>query len=88
MSSPVRDITQSTAVVTLRQPSELPSLNEAAAVTKAATQPLSLPDDIVTLSSLREESSPTKKASQPVSIEERKALLAPNSPRKNFSAYG
>jgi hypothetical protein len=54
----------------------------------ATTGPLSLPEDIVTLSSSNDDSSSKMKASQPVSNEEKQALLKVNSPRDRFSVYG
>ncbi|MDR3578561.1 MAG: hypothetical protein P4L44_01215 [Oryzomonas sp.] len=54
----------------------------------AATQSLSLSEDVVTLSSSHDGSFPKKEASQPVSNEERQALLNLNTSRDGFSVYG
>jgi hypothetical protein len=91
MQSPLRDATQPTPSVVPRQQATHPSESETTVsgkATKAATQPLSLPEDVVTLSSSDDGSSPKRKASQPVSNEEKQALLKVKSPRGGFSVYG
>jgi len=70
-----------------RRQTEQPPASEASTAGKTVTpaaQPLTLPEDIVTLSSAPEGTPPARKASKPVSNEERRALLHPNS----FSVYG
>lgn len=84
MYSTLLDTTQPAGTTVSRQQAEQPPVNGAA---KAATQPLGLPEDIVTLSS-SEGSDPRKITSQPVSSEEKRALLRPDSPRSSFSVYG
>jgi len=90
MHSLLREATQSSPGVVLRQHSAHPSKDETTVpgkATAAATQPLSLPEDVVTLSSSNHDPSPRRKASQPVSNEEKQALLG-NNPREGFSVYG
>jgi hypothetical protein len=91
MQSPLRDATQSAPSVVPHKQVERSSVSVTTVVRKAATattQPLSLPEDVVTLSSSHDGSSPKMKASQPVSNEEKKALLKIKSPRGSFSVYG
>jgi len=91
MQSSVRDVTQTTPGMIPRQQAEEPSATGTVVARKsaaAATQPLSLPEDVVTLSSSPKGILSEKKASQPVSSEEKKALLHPNTSRTSFSVYG
>ena len=88
MQSPLRDATQLSPTVAPRQQGAHPSAKVSGKATMAATQPPSLPEDVVTLSSSPDGSSPNRKASQPVSNEEKLALLKLNSPRDGFSVYG
>jgi hypothetical protein len=91
MQSPLYDATQPSPAVVPRQQGAHPSGSETTVSGKAAmaaTPPLSLPEDVVTLSSPHDGSSPQKKASQPVSNEERQALLNVNPPGAGFSVYG
>jgi hypothetical protein len=91
MQSPLRDATQTSPTVVPLQPGAHPSGSETTVSGKAAsaaTQPLNLPEDVVTLSSSQDSPSAKTKASQPVSNEEKQALLKVNSPRDGFSVYG
>lgn len=95
MSSLINNALQSTAdVVTLNQvrPSsdkrETPVAKE---LPLSTGKPITLPEDVVTLSSeVRGESvtSSPKKSSIPVSQDEKQALLGPHSTPKGFSVYG
>jgi len=90
MQSPLRDATQPFPTVVPRQQAAHPSESETTVsgkATMAAAQPLSPPEDVVTLSS-HDGSSPKREASQPVSNVEKQALLKLNSPRGSFSVYG
>ncbi len=91
MQSPLRGATQSAPAVVPHKQVERSSASVTTAVRKATTattQPLSLPEDVVTLSSSRDGTAPKREASQPVSNEEKKALLKIKSPRDSFSVYG
>jgi len=90
MQSPLLDATRQSPTVAPRQQEAHPSASEAKVSGKAAmaaTQPLSLPEDVVTLSSSLDDSAHKRKASQPVSNEEKQALLG-NNPQDGFSVYG
>ena len=91
MPSPLCDATQPSPIVAPRQEGSHPPESETTVSGKAAmavSQPLTLPEDVVTLSSSPGGSSLQRKASQPVSNEERQALLKLKTPRDSFSVYG
>ena len=91
MQSPQLEATHPSSGVVLRQQAAHSSESEKRVSGKApaaAAQPLTLPEDVVTLSSSDNNSFPKRKASQPVSNEEKQALLGKDSPRDGFSVYG